>query len=167
VGITMQPRYQIHLYHDGTQYVAAVPELDGCSGTGQSYAEALASSEKAMASWVFAAINCGKTPPEPAKDFVLRPPTRPPAKGAGAVVLRRLHARFGNLNSRQLMEKMGIEGVSTSIFSGSVAGLGKRFVRCAIAMHLEDMPSKLWPDRSLTSRERDDACMPSQEETAT
>lgn len=73
VGMPMQPRYQIHLYHDGARYAAAVPELDGCSGTGQSYAEALASAEKAIASWVFAAINQGKPPPEPAKDFVLRP----------------------------------------------------------------------------------------------
>lgn len=163
----MQPRYQILIYYNGTQYVASVPELDECNGTGQSYVEALASAEKAMSAWVFNAINTGKIPPAPAKDFVLRPPTRPPGKGAGAPIMRRLHLKFGNLNSRQLMEKMGIEGVSPSLFSGSVAGLGKRFVRCAIALHLEEMPSNLWPDRSLTAREGDDSCMPNQEVIST
>ena len=160
----MQPRYQIHIYYNGTQYVAAVPELDGCSGTGQSYGEALASAEKAIASWVFEAINAGKRPPEPAKDFVLRPPGRPTGTGTAAPIMRRLHQRFGNLNNRQLAEKIGLEGVSPTAFAAAAAGQGARWVRCAIALALEDMPSNLWPHLSPTTRERDDSCMTADEE---
>jgi len=77
LGKHMQPRYQIHIYHDGTRYVSDVPELDGCSGTGQSYAEALESAEKAIIAWVVEATNGGHKPPESTQDFVLRLPTRP------------------------------------------------------------------------------------------
>lgn len=156
----MQARYQIYLYFDGSQYVANVPELDGCSGTGQSYAEALSSAEKAMATWVFDAINTGRNPPEPSKDFVLKPPSKLIGKNASTPIMRRLHQKYGNLTNRQLMEKIGIEGVSPSTFSGSAAGHGKRWVRCAIAIALEELPSTLWPHLSKTTRDRDDNCMP-------
>lgn len=153
----MQPRYQIHIYHDGTMYVADVPELDGCKGTGQSYAEALASAEKKIVAWVFEAINGGRKLPEPAKDFVLRPPTKPPGNGSAVPIMRRLHHQFGNFNNRQLAEKMGLEGVSPTAFSAAAAGQGKRYVRIVIALALRERPSALWPQLSDTVRARDDA----------
>ncbi len=156
VGMPMQPRYQIHLYHDGARYVAAVPELDGCSGTGHSYAEALASAEKAIASWVFAAINQGKPPPEPAKDFVLRPTGRRVGTGDAAPIMRRLHHQFGNVSNRQLAEKLGWP-VSPTAFAAAAAGKGARAVRLAIALTLNERPSRLWPHLSATSRHRDDS----------
>lgn len=160
----MQPRYQIHIYHNGTQFVATVPELDGCNGTGQSYREALASAEKAIASWMFGAINAGKQIPEPAKYFVLRPLGRPIGTGTAAPIMYRLHQRFGNLNNRRLVEKIGLEGVTPTAFAAAAAGQGARWVRCAIALVLEDMPSNLWPHLSPTTRERDDSCMTTEQE---
>lgn len=160
----MQARYQIYLYFDGSQYVANVPELDGCSGTGQSYAEAVSSAEEAMATWVFDAINTGRKPPEPSKDFVLKPPSKPIGKSASTPIMRRLHQKYGNLTNRQLMDKIGIEGVSPSTFSGAAGGHGKRWVRCAIAIALDEMPSALWPHLSKTILERDDLCMPTDQQ---
>lgn len=152
----MQPRYQIHLYYDGARYVAAVPELDGCSGTGQSYAEALASAEKAITSWVFAAINQGKPAPEPAKDFVLRPTGKRVGTGDAAPVMRRLHHQFGNVSNRQLAQKLGCP-VSPTAFAAAAAGKGARAVRLAIALTLNERPSRLWPHLSATARRRDDS----------
>lgn len=160
----MQPRYQIHIYHDGTRYVASVPELEECSGIGQSYAEALASVEQAITAWVFEAINTGRKLPEPAKDFVLRPPTKPLGNGHAASIMRRLYQKFGNLNNRQIMRKMDIEGVSPTAFAGAAAGQGSRRVRCAIAIALGEIPSNLWPHLSVITRERDDLSMLSKEE---
>lgn len=150
------PRYQIHLFFNGAEYVADVPELEGCQGTGATYAEALASAEAAISAWVFDAINEGRRVPAPAKDFVLRPPTKPPADGPGAAVTLRLHRKYGNLNNRQLAEKIGVLDVNLGVFAGSVAGAGSREIRCAIAIALGEKPSTLWPGRSKTSADRDD-----------
>ena len=149
-------RYQIHLFFNGNAYVADVSELEGCHGTGATYAEALASAEAAISAWVFDAINDGRRVPAPAKDFVLRPPTKPPADGPGAAVTLRLHRKFGNLNNRQLAEKIGVLDVNLGVFAGSIAGAGSREIRCAIAIALGEKPSTLWPGRSQTSADRDD-----------
>lgn len=153
----MQSRYQIYIYFDGSKYVATVPELDGCAGTGHSYAKALSGAEKAIATWVFDAINAGKRPPEPASDFVLRPLGKPAGTGTGAPIMRRLRQKFGNLGSRQLMEKLDIQGVSPTAFAGSAAGLGVRAVRIGIALALNERPSSLWPHVSPITQVRDDA----------
>lgn len=150
------PRYQIHLFFNGAEYVADVPELTGCQGTGATYAEALASAETAISAWVFDAINDGRRVPAPAKDFVLRPHTKPPVDGPGAAVTLRLHRKYGNLNNRQLAEKIGMRDVNLGVFTGSIAGAGSRDVRCAIAVALGEKPSTLWPGRSQTSADRDD-----------
>lgn len=151
----MQPRYQIHLYHDGTQYVAAVPELDGCAGSGPSYAEALASAEQAIAAWVSEAVSKGETPPAPATSFVLRPVK--PQTSQATPTMRRLHRQFGNLSNRQLAEKLGLPDVGASAIAAAAAGQGARAVRIALAVALGDCPSRLWPRLSPTKLARDDA----------
>ena len=161
--MSMQSRYQIHIYFNDVEYIAAVPELEGCFGRGKSYSEALTNAEKIITEWVFDAINAGRAPPEPSKDFVLRPPVRMVKDSSAAPVLRRLHQRYGNLTSRQLMEKIGLTGdhaVTPSAFSAAASGKGARFVRLAIALALNEMPSTLWPHLSPVIRQRDDECMP-------
>lgn len=151
------PRYQIHLYYDGSQYVADVPELAGCKGVGDTYATALSAAEAAITAWIFAAINEGRRVPAPASDFVLRPPGRIVKDSAAAPVMTRLHLRFGNLNNRQMSERIGLPDIHPTLFAGAAAGEGSRQVRCAIARALGVPPSELWPDRSAVKLERDDA----------
>lgn len=150
----MQSCYQIHLYHDGVQYVAAVPELDGCAGRGGSYAEALAEAERAMSVWLATAQTEGRTAPEPGASLVLRP--APPSRGPAAPVMRRLQRLYGNLSNRQLVDKLGLVDVTPSGFSAGAAGSGARAVRIAIALALGDCPSRLWPGRRAAIQGRDD-----------
>lgn len=155
----MQSRYQMHIYFDGTTYVANVPELAGCVGYGQSYVEAAKNAETAITGWVFEAINSGKIPPEPAKDFVLRPPTRLVENSIAAPVMLRLHRKYGNLSNRELSIKIGlVEHYATtpSAFANAAAGKGSRFLRCAIAIALEERPSLIWPFLSVKTRQADD-----------
>lgn len=152
----MLPLYQLYFHHDGNKFIATVQELEGCYGAGKSYAEALANVEKAIEKWLVNAAEQGQKIPEPANDFVLRQPTKPIANGHAAPIMRELRLKYGNLNNRQLMEKMGIENVSPSSFSGATAGCGARWVRCAIAIALNKMPSELWPHISSTTLMRDD-----------
>lgn len=146
--------YQILLYHDGDQYAAIVPELEGCRSTGASYAEALASAETAIRRFAAAAADAGQVLPAPSPDFVLRPvATRP---GIAAPIMRRLHHKFGILSNRELAERMGLQDASIQSFAGAAAGQGSRLIRCTIAQELGEKPSKLWPDRPFKARKRDD-----------
>lgn len=61
----MRPRYQINIHFSGNQYVALVPELAGCEGTGSTYQEALSSAEEAIKQWVMETISAGRTVPAP------------------------------------------------------------------------------------------------------
>lgn len=155
----MQSRYQIHIYFDGTTYVANVPELVGCVGYGQSYVEAVKNAEVAITEWIFEAINSGNIPPEPAEHFVLRPSTRPVGKSMASPVMLRLHRKFGNLSNRELSIKMGLTGkdaIIPSAFACAAAGKGARPVRCKIAISLAELPSILWPFLSEKIRRADD-----------
>lgn len=154
----MQARYQVHIRHDGKQYVASVPELDGCHGVGDTYAEALAAAERAMTAWVFGAINAGRSVPQPAQDFVWRPPGRKPSDGPAADVMQRLRKRHGNLRNRDLAAKLGLSGEITSVgVAAAASGKGARAVRVALALAVGEQPSSLWIHRSSTINARDDA----------
>ncbi|CAN5873706.1 hypothetical protein BH11PSE12_BH11PSE12_20580 [soil metagenome] len=155
----MQPRYQMHIYFDGTAYVANVPELVGCAGYGQNYIAAVINAEAAITEWVFNAINSGMIPPEPANDFVLHPPTRPVGKGMAAPVMLRLHRKYGNLSNREISKAIGLVeqyAVTPSAFANAAAGKGARFVRCVIAIALGELPSALWTFPSEKTRQADD-----------
>lgn len=65
-GIQMKPRYPLNIHFDGKQYVAVVPDLANCSGTGSSYAEAATNAEEAIRQWVAEAISAGLSIPAPA-----------------------------------------------------------------------------------------------------
>lgn len=154
----MQARYQVHIRHDGKQYVACVPELDGCHGVGDTYSEALAAAERAMTAWVFGAINAGCSVPRPAQDFVWRPPGRKPSDGPAADVMQRLRKRHGNLSNRDLAAKLGLPHKITPVgVAAAASGQGARAVRVALALAVGEQPSILWPHRSSTISARDDA----------
>lgn len=154
----MQARYQVHIRHDGKQYVASVPELDGCHGVGDTYTEALAAAERAMIAWVFGAINAGRPVPQPAQDFVWRPPGRKSSQGPAADVMQRLRKRYGNLHNRELAAVLGLPSSVTPVgVAAAAAGQGARSVRVALALAVDDLPSNLWPNRSNTIGARDDA----------
>lgn len=154
----MHARFQVHIRHDGKQYMASVPELEGCYGVGDSYAQALAAVEQAMASWVFEAINAGRTVPVPTQDFVWRPSGRKLVHGRATNVMQRIRSKYGNLCNRELASKLGLPSeIEPSGVSAAAAGQGARAVRVALALAVGDRPSRLWPSRSITINQRDDA----------
>lgn len=59
--------YEILLYWSEIDQVviAEVPELPGCSTHGDSYGEALARAQEAMAAWIAVARELGRPVPEP------------------------------------------------------------------------------------------------------
>lgn len=151
----MQSRYQIYIHYDGERYIANVPELDGCSGGGQSYAEALAEAEKKIYRWIFDAINNGKQIPVPSKDFVLRPKSQLSRVGSGAEIMQRLHHLYGNISNREIARIVCGEDVGSTALSSAVVGKGARWIRLSIADALKDMPDILWPHLSKTTLDRD------------
>lgn len=72
-------KYQIILFwndEDG-MYVAAVPELPGCSALGDTYDEALREVQVAMSLWIDTAEELGDSVPAPAVQLAA-----PPAAGS-------------------------------------------------------------------------------------
>lgn len=59
--------YHINIYHseEDDRFVADIPDLENCSGTGRTPAEALAEAEKARDAWLEAAKRAGKPIPIP------------------------------------------------------------------------------------------------------
>lgn len=152
----MQHRYQMHLYFDDTRYVAEVPELSNCKGFGESYLEAVKNAEIAISEWICLTLNSGESPPEPATDFVWQPkPDRLKRSPTNGVIVQ-LHKKYGNLSNRDLAAKMGLQHVNPSTFAGATVGKGSRVARCTIAYYLGEPPSKIWPDMTLTIKQRDD-----------
>ncbi|WP_367848756.1 hypothetical protein [Rhodoferax sp. WC2427] len=85
--------------------------------------------------------------------------TRTIGTSAGAPVLRGLLDKYGEKTNRQLAEAIGLtdsHAVSASTFSNALAGKGSRFVRCVIALGLEEFPSKIWPHLSEKILRNDD-----------
>ena len=65
-------KYAITIFwsdEDG-MYVAAVPELPGCSALGDTYEEALQEAQVAMALWIDTAKEFGHPVPVPARELV-------------------------------------------------------------------------------------------------
>lgn len=61
------PRYEIILYwsDEDVAFIAEVPELPGCMADGPTYAEAVANAEVVIQEWIEAALELGRTIPEP------------------------------------------------------------------------------------------------------
>jgi predicted RNase H-like HicB family nuclease len=63
----MNSKYEIIIYwsdEDGA-YLAEVPELPGCMVDGNTYQEALANVERAIAEWIETAKDLGRPVPQP------------------------------------------------------------------------------------------------------
>jgi predicted RNase H-like HicB family nuclease len=164
--ISMQPRYQIHIYHDGEAYVANVPELPRCSGRGQSYVEALQDAEQAISTSLAGIEKAGKIPPAPivvTNELQKFCKTKRGMTGAGkqktATVRARLQQKFGMLSNRELAARIGIVAADAPvILSTALSGNGARHARCAIAIALDELPSMLWPFRPEKLMKADDEC---------
>ena len=65
-------QYQINIFwsNEDGMYVAAVPELPGCSALGETYDEALREVQVAMALWIDTATEFGDPIPAPACELV-------------------------------------------------------------------------------------------------
>jgi predicted RNase H-like HicB family nuclease len=54
---------------EGGGFLAVVPDLPGCMSDGESPAEALANVQDAIAAWIEAATEMGRTIPSPTRKF--------------------------------------------------------------------------------------------------
>ena len=65
-------QYQINIFwsNEDGMYVAAVPELPGCTALGETYDEALREVQVAMALWIDTAEEFGDPIPAPACELV-------------------------------------------------------------------------------------------------
>lgn len=141
----------ILLSHDGTAFVAQLLGSTGPKGRGSSYRAALASLEKLMA---IARDSANGSAP-PVLGIVRR---RAQSRQYVPPVKARLVERFGQLSNRELAARIGIVTRNApNILSCAFSGQGTRFVRCAIALALGELPSELWPGRSEQLRKGDDA----------
>ena len=63
----MTRKYELIIYwsHDDDAYIAEIPELPGCFGRGESYAEAVKRVQPAMDEWIATAKKDGRKIPEP------------------------------------------------------------------------------------------------------
>jgi predicted RNase H-like HicB family nuclease len=52
---------------DGSGFVAYAPDLPGCMSDGETYAEAAANVQDAIACWIEAAVEMGRPIPEPTR----------------------------------------------------------------------------------------------------
>jgi len=56
---------------DGGGFIATVPDLPGCMSDGETPEEAIANVQDAIAAWIEAAIELGRTVPEPSTQLAL------------------------------------------------------------------------------------------------
>ena len=161
----MEYRYQIHLYFDGEAYVANVPELPHCKGRGKTYADALRSSQYAISLCMEEFKLAGKSPPEPIAvstelQKFCRTKRRAPAAGnTHSRIKAKLQEKFGILSNRELAARIGVIAADAPVMlSTALSGNGTRHVRCAIAIALNELPSRLWPARAAQLMRRDDEC---------
>jgi len=158
--------YRILLHHDGQVYVAEVPELSACRGTGNTPAEALRTAQLAIAAWLAHAASAGA--PRPA---LLAPAelARSIRDRLACLHMERKHTqrmspvklllvqKFGKMSNRELARRIGLSGRDApTMLSAAASGKGTRKTRCAIALTLGELPSRLWPDRLATICRDDD-----------
>ncbi|PWF41311.1 hypothetical protein C7C56_024785 [Massilia glaciei] len=83
-----------------------------------------------------------------------RPLKRRHVSAAKALLLE----KYGNLSNREIAARIGVvERDAPTMLSMALSGRGSRRVRCAIAVALGDLPSRLWPDRPPKFMADDDA----------
>lgn len=160
------PAYRILLHHDGQVYVAEVPELTACRGIGTSPAAALQAAENAIVAWLRQAVCAGAATP-----MLLPPPelSRKIRERLAATCPEQPHAqrispvksllvqKFGKMSNRELAARIGLTGRDApTMLSAAASGKGTRKARCAIALALDDLPSRLWPDRLPSIGQDDD-----------
>ena len=63
----MTRKYELTIYwsHDDEAYIAEIPELSGCFGRGDTYADAIAQVQLARDEWIETAKKNGRRIPEP------------------------------------------------------------------------------------------------------
>jgi predicted RNase H-like HicB family nuclease/lambda repressor-like predicted transcriptional regulator len=165
--LSMQRPYKIVLYHDGDTCRAAVPELPGCVASGENYLDALICIQRAMSDWIAEASQPGAAAqmsmvPEKMLSTLHRFASKSKRTSRSArrcsPIKKRLIEKFGELSNRELAARIGIVAADSPIMlSSAAAGNGTRKVRCAIAVALDEPPSKLWPERFLELCAADDA----------
>lgn len=158
------PAYRILLHHDGQAYVAEVPELRACRGSGSSPAAALMAAQEAIAEWL-------------RRSGAAAPPLMPPSDLAGTIkhllsvpaavtkpgprmspVKQLLVEKFGKMSNREMAGRIGLSGRDApTMLSAAASGKGTRKTRCAIAMALNETPSRLWPHRLPAISQDDDS----------
>jgi predicted RNase H-like HicB family nuclease len=162
-----QPAYRIVLYHDGEACRAEVPELPGCMATGPNFPNVLKSVRKAISNWIEGELQSGSSASHAVaaqKVLATLHCFSQLSKGKArsgrllSPVKARLIEKFGNRSNRALAECIGVIAADAPIMlSAAMAGNGTRKVRCAIAVALNEPPSRLWPDRSADMNRLDDA----------
>lgn len=162
-AVSAYPAYRILLHHDGHAYVAEVPELRACRGSGSSPAAALMAAQEAIAEWL-------------RRSGAAAPPLMPPADLAGTIkqllsvpaaitksgprmspVKQLLVDKFGKMSNREMAGRIGLSGRDApTMLSAAASGKGTRKTRCAIALALNETPSRLWPHRLPAISQDDD-----------
>jgi predicted RNase H-like HicB family nuclease len=161
----MEYRYQIHIYFDGDAYIANVPELPHCKGRGKTHADALHSAHYAIRLCMEEFKLAGKVPPAPIavstelQNFCRIKRHAFESGGQHSVVKARLQRKFGILSNRELAARIGVIAADAPVMlSTALSGKGTRHVRCAIAIALGELPSRLWPSRPVGLMHGDDEC---------
>lgn len=157
----IHPGYKIVLYHDGHSCVAELPELPGCVARGEDYFEVLTRIQQNMSRWIAGRPEQGPAAPKKILNTLncLSPlPKQQPRTGHRSMPIKiRLIDKFGRRSNRELAACIGIVSADAPIMlSSAMAGNGTRKVRCAIAMALDEAPSKLWPARDPNLNRSDD-----------
>lgn len=165
-GTVQLPAYRILLHHDGRAYVAEVPELSACKGMGASPVAALQAAQEAIAAWLQRAARSGAEPPALLAPADLARTVRdrlaanmPEQKHVLRMspVKLLLVKKFGKMSNRELAGRIGLVGRDApTMLSAAASGKGTRKARCAIAHALEQLPSRLWPDRPAAICQDDD-----------
>lgn len=152
----MQLRHTIHLYFENGRYVAIVPGHPDFHAYGASYAEALGQVELMLRQQARGLAEDGLDPAAPGG---IDARSDPGGRCSSSAIKARLVAKFGRLSNRQLAASIGIVAPDAPVMlSSALGGKGSRQVRCAIALALNEFPSKLWPDAEGRIRTMDDSC---------
>ena len=158
------PAYRILLHHDGRNYVAEVPELPVCRGSGSSPAAALTAAQAAIADW----LHCSRVaapdlmPPSDLaraiKDLLSVPSAATSHGPRMSPVKQLLVKKFGKMSNREMAGRIGLSGRDApTMLSAAASGKGTRKARCAISLALNEPPSSLWPSRETAICQDDDS----------
>lgn len=156
------PAYRIFLHHDGQVYVAEVPELPACRGFGDTPMAALTAAQAAMADCLPRSVESPPllAPPDLARAIrdLLHLPAAAKRRGVRMSPVKQLLVKkFGKMSNREMASGLGLNGRDApTMLSAAASGKGTRKARCAIALALNQAPSRLWPNRREAICEDDD-----------